>query len=84
VLTTVGNCDNGSRVSIRIIVVVFTHHAVAGPKRIPVWSVERLFGDGAVMPDRMAELKRNASLLDWVGEDIARLQKKLGPVTGRR
>jgi hypothetical protein len=40
---------------------------------------ERLFGDGGSNADRLAELRRNASLLDWVTDDIARLQKKLGP-----
>jgi hypothetical protein len=40
---------------------------------------ERLFGDGGTNAERLAELKRDASLLDWVSEDIARLQKKLGP-----
>ncbi len=40
---------------------------------------ERLFGDGGSASDRLAELRKNASLLDWVHEDIARLQKKLGP-----
>jgi len=40
---------------------------------------ERLFGDGGSNAEQLVELKRNASLLDWVGEDIAQLQKKLGP-----
>jgi Protein of unknown function (DUF1552) len=40
---------------------------------------ERLFGDGGSSAERNAELHKTASLLDWVSEDIARLQKKLGP-----
>ena len=39
---------------------------------------ERLFGDGGAAADRMSELRKNSSLLDWVKEDIVRLQKKLG------
>ena len=40
---------------------------------------ERLFGEGGSAADRRAALGRRASLLDWVREDIARLQRKLGP-----
>ena len=40
---------------------------------------ERLFGEGGSAADRRAALKRNASLPDWVREDITRLQNKLGP-----
>jgi hypothetical protein len=40
---------------------------------------ERLFGDGGSAADRRAELRRNGSILDWVTDDMARLQKKLGP-----
>jgi hypothetical protein len=39
---------------------------------------ERLFGDGGSSADRSAELRQDSSLLDWVSESIARLQKKLG------
>jgi hypothetical protein len=45
----------------------------------PRVAFERLFGDGGSASDRRAELRRNASLLDWVRSDIARLQNKLGP-----
>ena len=40
---------------------------------------ERLFGEGGSAKERRAALGRRASLLDWVREDIARLQGKLGP-----
>ena len=39
---------------------------------------ERLFGDGGSSADRLAEMRKNASLLDWMQSDIARLQRKLG------
>jgi hypothetical protein len=39
---------------------------------------ERLFGEGGTAVQRQAALGRRASLLDWVREDIARLQKQLG------
>jgi len=39
----------------------------------------RLFGDGGSSAERLADLRKNSSLLDWMREDIGRLQKKLGP-----
>lgn len=78
-LTTVGNCDNG-------FACVYQNNlswsspttplpAEANPRVV----FERLFGDGGSSADRLADLKRNASLLDWVSEDISRLRTKLGP-----
>jgi hypothetical protein len=40
---------------------------------------ERLFGDGGTAEARRAELRKNASILDWVMDDMARLQGRLGP-----
>jgi hypothetical protein len=40
---------------------------------------ERLFGDGGNAAERQAELRNSASLLDWMKEDISRLQRQLGP-----
>ena len=40
---------------------------------------ERLFGNGGSVAERRAELKKNASILDWVKEDITRLRNRLGP-----
>jgi len=45
----------------------------------PRLAFERLFGDGGSAKDRAAELRKSASLLDWMKNDISRLQKKLGP-----
>jgi hypothetical protein len=39
---------------------------------------ERLFGDGGTAAERARTLKKRASLLDWVKEDISRLQRELG------
>jgi len=39
---------------------------------------ERLFGDGGTAQERRAELRMNRSILDWVTEDMAGLQRKLG------
>ena len=40
---------------------------------------ERLFGEGGTPADRRADLRKRASLLDSVRDDITRLQNKLGP-----
>jgi len=40
---------------------------------------ERLFGEGGTLVERRAALRKRASLLDWITEDIARLRQKLGP-----
>jgi len=40
---------------------------------------ETLFGEGGSVADRKAALKKRASLLDSVTEEITRLQNKLGP-----
>jgi hypothetical protein len=77
-LTTVGNCDNG-------FACVYQNNlswsspttplpAEAHPRAV----FERLFGDGGSAADRNAELRKNASILDWVTKDIHRLQGTLG------
>lgn len=77
-LTTMGNCDNG-------FACVYQNNlswsspttplpAEAHPRSV----FERLFGDGGSAGERRAELRKNASILDWVSDDISRLQGKLG------
>jgi hypothetical protein len=77
-LTTVGNCDNG-------FACVYQNNlswsspttplpAEAHPRNV----FERLFGDGGSAAERRAELQKNASILDWVNEDLSRLKGKLG------
>lgn len=40
---------------------------------------ERMFGDGGTPSARRVEMMNDRSILDWVTEDMARLQKRLGP-----
>lgn len=40
---------------------------------------ERLFGDGGSAADRLTALREDGSLIDFVSDDIAHVQKKLGP-----
>src|SRR5438445_3282098 len=78
-LTTVGQCDNGYACVYQNNLSWSSSTTPLPAEAHPRVVFERLFGDGGSVADRGAELRKNASLLDWVREDIARLQKKLGP-----
>src|SRR5262249_30883174 len=39
---------------------------------------ERLFGDGSTAAERLAQMRTDRSILDWVTDDINRLQRGLG------
>lgn len=78
-LTLVGQCDNGYAC-------VYQNNLSWSSPTTPLPSeahprvvFERLFGEGGSAADRRAELRKNASLLDWVSEDIARIKRELGP-----
>ena len=78
-LTIVGQCDNG-------FACVYQNNLSWSSPTTPLPSeahprvvFERLFGDGGTAADRLAEMRKDASLLDWMRTDIARLQRKLGP-----
>src|SRR4051812_3741119 len=78
-LTTVGQCDNGYACVYQNNLSWSSPTTPLPAEAHPRVAFERLFGDGGSPADRRAEMKQNASLLDWVSQDIARLQKKLGP-----
>jgi hypothetical protein len=78
-LTTVGQCDNGYACVYQNNLSWSSPTTPLPAEAHPRVAFERLFGDGGSASDRLAELRKNASLLDWVSSDIARLQKKLGP-----
>ena len=78
-LTTVGQCDNGYACVYQNNLSWSSPTTPLPAEAHPRVVFERLFGDGGSAADRLAELRKSASLLDWVTEDIARLQKKLGP-----
>jgi len=59
-------------------VLVLAHDATAsGGTSAHVF--ESLFGEGGNLAERRAALRKKASLLDSFNEDIARLQRSLGP-----
>ena len=77
-MEVVGQCDNGYAC-------VYQNNLSWSSPTTPLPSeahprvvFERLFGEGGSSAERRAALTRRASLLDWVRDDIARLQKQLG------
>ena len=83
-LQTVGQCDNGYAC-------VYQNNLSWSSPTTPLPSeahprivFERLFGEGGSAADRRAALKRRASLLDFVRDDIARLQRTLDADDRRR
>jgi hypothetical protein len=78
-LSVVGQCDNGYAC-------VYQNNLSWSSPTTPLPSeahprivFERLFGDGGTPTERLAEMRANASLLDWMKQDISRLQRQLGP-----
>ena len=78
-LQTVGQCDNGYACVYQNNLSWSSPTTPLPAEAHPRIVFERLFGEGGSAADRRAALRKRASLLDWVNEDIARLQKKLGP-----
>ena len=77
-LSTVGQCDNGYAC-------VYQNNLSWSSPTTPLPSeahprivFERLFGEGGTAADRRAALKKRASLLDSVTDEISRLKNRLG------
>src|SRR5437870_6868657 len=77
-LQTVGQCDNGYACVYQNNLSWSSPTTPLPAEAHPRVVFERLFGDGGSPADRQAELRKRASLLDWMQEDISRLQSKLG------
>ncbi len=77
-LTTVGQCDNGYACVYQNNLSWSSPKTPLPAEAHPRIAFERLFGEGGSVADRLAELRRRASLLDVVNEDISRLNRKLG------
>lgn len=78
-LTTVGQCDNGYACVYQNNLSWSSPTTPLPAEAHPRVAFERLFGDGGSAKDRRADLQQDASLLDFMKDDIARLQRKLGP-----
>lgn len=83
-IAQVGNCDNG------FACVYMNSLAWASPtsplpmEADPRVVFERLFGDGGTPEQRRKEMRRNASILDWVMGDMSSLRRDLGPADRTR
>jgi len=78
-LQTVGQCDNGYACVYQNNLSWSSPTTPLPAEAHPRVVFERLFGEGGSAADRRRALKRKTSLLDMVREEIARLQKTLGP-----
>jgi hypothetical protein len=78
-LQTVGQCDNGYACVYQNNLSWSSPTTPLPAEAHPRIVFERLFGEGGSRADRQAALRRRASLLDSVREDITRLQQTLGP-----
>jgi hypothetical protein len=78
-IAQVGNCDNGLACAYQNNLSWTSAKTPLPAEADPRVLFERLFGDGGTAKDRLAEMRKNRSILDWVTEDMARLQRKVGP-----
>ena len=78
-LQTTGQCDNGYACVYQNNLSWSSPTTPLPYEAHPRMVFERLFGEGGSVAERRAALQRRASLLDSVLEDIAALQRRLGP-----
>jgi hypothetical protein len=77
-IAQVGNCDNGLACAYQNNLSWSSPVTPLPAEADPRVVFERLFGDGGTAQDRRTEMRKNRSILDWVNEDFARLQRKVG------
>src|SRR2546429_1674543 len=78
-LQTVGQCDNGYACVYQNNLSWSSPTTPLPAEAHPRLVFESLFGEGGSVEERRAALRKKASLLDAFNDDIARLQRKLGP-----
>jgi hypothetical protein len=83
-MSTAGQCDNGYACVYQNNLSWSSPTTPLPAEAHPRIVFESLFGNGGSKADRTAALKSRASLLDWVLEDLARLQQQLGPADRER
>ena len=83
-MQTTGQCDNGYACVYQNNLSWSTPTTPLPSEAHPRIVFERLFGEGGSLAERRAALRKRASLLDWVSEDIASLKRQLGPADQRR
>jgi len=77
-MEVVGQCDNGYACVYQNNLSWSSPTTPLPAEAHPRVVFERLFGEGGSSPVRRAALSKRASLLDWVRDDIASLQRQLG------
>ena len=75
---TVGQCDNGYACVYQNNLSWSSPTTPLPAESHPRLVFEMLFGDGGSANERLAALRRRASLLDSIGEELHRLQRELG------
>jgi hypothetical protein len=80
----VGNCDNGYSCVYTNTISWRTPTTPLPMEHNPRVVFERLFGEGGSAAQRVARMSEDRSILDAVTEDIARLEKSLGPADRNR
>ncbi len=83
-MQVVGQCDNGYACVYQNNLSWSSPTTPLPAEAHPRMVFEQLFGDGGNKADRMATLKRRASLLDFVKDDLTRLARQLGPADRER
>jgi hypothetical protein len=78
-LQTIGQCDNGYACVYQNNLSWSSPTTPLPAEAHPRIVFERLFGDGGTTEERIDRMKRKRSLLDRVNQDLARLQRTLGP-----
>lgn len=78
-MQVVGQCDNGYACVYQNNLSWSSPTTPLPAEAHPRLVFEQLFGDGGSKADREAALKRRASLLDFIKDDMQRLAKQLGP-----
>ena len=83
-MQTAGQCDNGYACVYQNNLSWSSPTTPLPAEAHPRLVFESLFGEGGSKADRRAALRRRASLLDFVKDDLARLDSKLGPADRAR
>src|SRR5213082_10677 len=83
-MQVVGQCDNGYACVYQNNLSWSSPTTPLPAEAHPRIVFESLFGEGGSIADRRAALRQRASLLDWVRDDISRLQGTLGADDRRR
>ena len=77
-IVQVGSCDNGYACVYQNNLSWASPTSPLPTEADPRVVFERLFGDGGTPEQRRAEMRKNTSILDWVLDDMSKLQKQLG------